>query len=379
MENVRKYCRIILNIIIPVLLLYLICVWGPRLLRFFLPFVIGWAIAVIANPLVRFLEKRLKIVRKHSSMLIVVAVLALIIGVLYLLVSKLVSEAAGLARDIPGYYESASVGMEMLLLKAERFLQFLPLGIQDSVNQFFAHMGEYLNVAVQKIASPTVIVAGNVVKSIPAALVYTVVTIFSSYLFIVDRDKIMEVIHRYMPVDGTRYYRYFKKDVKHLVGGYFLAQFKIMFIIAAVLAAGFLVLGVDYALLLAVLIAILDFLPILGTGTVLIPWALIRLVSGQYAFAFGLFIIYVLTLVLRQIIQPKIVGDTMGLDPLMTLLFLYLGFKISGIAGMILAVPIGMLFLSLYEFGAFDSFFNSIKILIHDINDFRKGTDETKS
>lgn len=379
MENVRKYCRIILNIIIPVLLLYLICVWGPRLLRFFLPFVIGWAIAVIANPLVRFLEKRLKIVRKHSSMLIVVAVLALIIGVLYLLVSKLISEAAGLARDIPGYYESASVGMEMLLLKAERFLQFLPLGIQDSVNQFFAHMGEYLNVAVQKIASPTVIVAGNVVKSIPAALVYTVVTIFSSYLFIVDRDKIMEVIHRYMPVDGTRYYRYFKKDVKHLVGGYFLAQFKIMFIIAAVLAVGFLVLGVDYALLLAVLIAILDFLPILGTGTVLIPWALIRLVSGQYAFAFGLFIIYVLTLVLRQIIQPKIVGDTMGLDPLMTLLFLYLGFKISGIAGMILAVPIGMLFLSLYEFGAFDSFFNSVKILIRDINDFRKGTDETKS
>lgn len=379
MENVGKYCRIILNIIIPVLLLYLICVWGPRLLRFFLPFVIGWAIAVIANPLVRFLEKRLKIVRKHSSMLIVVAVLALIIGVIYLLVSKLIAEAAGLARDIPGYYESASVGMETLLLKAERFLQFLPLGIQDSVNQFFAHMGEYLNVAVQKIASPTVIVAGNVVKSIPAALVYTVVTIFSSYLFIVDRDKIMEVIHRYMPVDGTRYYRYLKKDVKHLVGGYFLAQFKIMFIIAAVLAAGFLVLGVDYALLLAVLIAILDFLPILGTGTVLIPWALIRLVSGQYAFAFGLFIIYVLTLVLRQIIQPKIVGDTMGLDPLMTLLFLYLGFKISGIAGMILAVPIGMLFISLYEFGAFDSFFDSVKILIRDINEFRKGTDETKS
>ena len=379
MENVRKYCRIILNIIIPVLLLYFICVWGPRLLRFFLPFVIGWAIAVIANPLVRFLEKRLKIVRKHSSMLIVVAVLALIIGVIYLVVSKLITEAAGLARDIPGYYESASAGMEMLLLKAERFLQFLPLGIQNSVGQFFAHMGEYLNVAVQKIASPTVIVAGNVVKSIPSALVYTVVTIFSSYMFIVDRDKIMAVIHRYMPVDGTRYYRYFKKDVKHLVGGYFLAQFKIMFIIAAVLAAGFLVLGVDYALLLAVLIAILDFLPILGTGTVLIPWALIRLVSGQYAFAFGLIIIYVLTLVLRQIIQPKIVGDTMGLDPLMTLLFLYLGFKISGIAGMILAVPIGMLFISLYEFGAFDSLVNSVKILIHDINEFRKGTDETKS
>lgn len=375
MENVRKYCRIILNIVIPILLLYLVCVWGPRLLRFFLPFVIGWVISVIANPLVRFLEKRVKIIRKHSSMLIVVAVLALIIGMIYLLISKLISEAAGFVGDIPRYYESAWVEVQKILIRVEGLLQFLPMGIQDSFNQFFTHIGEYLNVMVQKIASPTVTVAGNVVKSIPAALVYTIVTIFSSYLFIVDRDKIMETLRRYMPDGGTKYYRYLKKDLKHLVGGYFLAQFKIMFIIAAVLAAGFLVLGVDYALLLALLIAILDFLPILGTGTILIPWALIRLVSGQYAFAFGLLIIYVLTLVLRQVIQPKIVGDTMGLDPLMTLLFLYLGFKISGIAGMILAVPIGMLFINLYEFGAFDSFIDSVKTLIHDINVFRKEPD----
>lgn len=375
MEIVRKYCKIILNIIIPVLVMYFICVWGPKLLKFFLPFVIGWGIAIIANPLVRFLEKRLKIVRKHSSVLIVVAVLALIITMLYFLISMLISESAGFIGDIPRYYDSASLEVQKILIQAEALLHFLPQGVQDSVNQFFTHMGEYLNVMVQKIASPTVVVAGNLVKSIPGALVYTIVTIFSSYLFIVDRDKIMEVFRKYMPEGGTKYYRYFKKDVKHLVGGYFLAQFKIMFIIAGVMAAGFLVLGVDYALLLAVAIAVLDFLPILGTGTILIPWALIRLVSGQYAFGFGLLVIYILTLVLRQIIQPKIVGDTMGLDPLMTLLFLYLGFKVSGIAGMILAVPIGMLFISLYEFGAFDSFIGSVKTLIHDINSFRKESD----
>ncbi len=375
MEKVRKYCRLILNIVIPILFIYLICVWGPRILNFFLPFVIGWIIAVIANPLVRFLEKRLKIVRKHSSVLIVVAVLALIITVLYFLISKLVSEAAGFARDIPKYYESAWIETQKLLLQVERLLQFLPQNIQDSVNQFFTHMGEYLNVMVQKIASPTVTVAGNVVKSIPGALVYTIVTIFSSYLFIVDRDRIMEILRRYIPEGGTKYYQYLKEDAKRLVSGYFLAQFKIMFVIAVVLAAGFLVLGVNYALLLAVIIAILDFLPILGTGTILIPWALVRLVAGEYAFGVGLLIIYVLTLVLRQVIQPKIVGDTMGLDPLMTLLFLYLGFKISGIAGMILAVPIGMLFLNLYEFGAFDSFINSVKTLIHDIKAFRRGSD----
>ena len=141
------------------------------------------------------------------------------------------------------------------------------------------------------------------------------------------------------------------------------------------LAVGLLVLRVDYALLIAVIVAFLDFLPVLGTGTILIPWAVIRLFSGDTAFAVGMLALYVLTQVLRRVIEPKIVGDTMGLDPLATLLFLYLGFKISGVAGMILAVPIGMLFLNLYEFGAFDSLIYSVKTLLHDINVFRRESD----
>ena len=375
MNNWKKYCRLILNIVIPLLVIWLVCFIGPRFLKFFLPFVIGWIIAMIANPLVKFLEKRVKIVRKHSSMLIVVAVLALIITLLYFVITKLVSEAVGFVGDIPKYYESASVEVQKMLIQVERLLQFLPQSVSDSVNQFFGHIGEYLNLAVQKIASPTVTVAGNVVKSIPAALVYTIVTIFSSYLFIVDRDKILEFFKKYMPEGGSKYYKYLKKDIKHLVGGYFLAQFKIMFVIAVVLAVGLLVLRVDYALLIAVIVAFLDFLPVLGTGTILIPCAVIRLFSGDTAFAVGMFALYVLTQVLRRVIEPKIVGDTMGLDPLATLLFLYLGFKISGVAGMILAVPIGMLFLNLYEFGAFDSLIYSVKTLLHDINVFRRESD----
>lgn len=376
MEEFRKYMKLILNIAIPVLFFYMLCIWGPKLLKFFLPFVIGWVIAMIANPLVRFLEKRVKIVRKHSSMMIVVVVLAVIIGILYLLIAKLVHETIGFMADIPKYYEAASVEVQGVLIKLENLLSFLPQNVQDTINQVFDNIGEYLNVAVQKIAPPTVNAAGTVVKSIPAALVYTVVTIFSSYLFIVDRDKIMEFLRKYMPEGGSKYYLYLKKDVKHLVGGYFLAQFKIMFIIAMVLAVGFLILGVDYALLLAVVIALLDFLPILGTGTFLIPWAVIRMFSGDIFFGVGLVCIYLVTLVLRQVIQPKIVGDTMGLDPLLTLLFLYLGFKWKGIAGMILAVPLGMLVLNLYAFGAFDTLIGSVKALAYEINQFRKSPDE---
>ena len=127
-------------------------------------------------------------------------------------------------------------------------------------------------------------------------------------------------------------------------------------------------------LVFAVLIAFLDFLPMFGTGTALGPWALVKLFSGEYAFAAGLILLYLLTQVIRQIIQPKIVGDAMGLPPLATLFLLYLGFKIAGIAGMILAVPVGLLFASFYKHGAFQGIVENTRLLILEIQDFRFGT-----
>ncbi len=159
--------------------------------------------------------------------------------------------------------------------------------------------------------------------------------------------------------------------MKRLVGGYFLAQFKIMFVVAAILLAGFFILGIKYSFLLALLVAILDFLPLFGTGTVLIPWAVVKLLVGEYPMAVGLILLYVLTQVVRQVIQPKIVGDSMGLPPLMTLFFLYLGFKLHGISGMILAVPIGILVIDLFRYGAFDPMIESVKLLGEEIAKLR--------
>lgn len=225
---------------------------------------------------------------------------------------------------------------------------------------------------MQKIASPTVEVAGNVAKGIPNALVNVIVTILSSYFFIAEQDKIVEFWKKHLPESVKGYGRYLKNDVKKLIGGYFLAQFRIMFVVAVILVVGFLVLGIKYAFLIGVLVAILDFLPLFGTGTVLIPWALFKLLSADYPLAAGLALLYVLTQVIRQVIQPKIVGDSMGLPPLWTLVFLYLGFKIHGISGMIIAVPLGIFVMNLYQYGAFDGMIESAKELGEEIRKLRK-------
>ena len=373
MEGVKKYLRIILNIIIPLTGLYLVCVWGPRVLGFFIPFVIGWMIALIANPLVRFLEKRLKIVRKHGSMLIIAGVLALIISLLYFVLGKAYVEIREFIGDLPALYDSAAAEIRGAVQNGNRMFEFLPDEFRTAVMQFTENIGTYVGDLVSKAAAPTVEIAGNVAKGIPNVLVNTVITILSSYLFIAEQDKILAWMRRYAPKFVLRYAEYLKKDARGVIGGYFLAQFRIMFVVAGILAVGLLFLKVKYGLLLAVLISMLDFLPVFGTGTALFPWAAVKLFTGEYTYAAGLLILYVVTQVSRQLIQPKIVGDSMGLPPLLTLFLLYLGFKVKGIAGMILAVPIGLIFINFYKYGAFDSLIENVKLLIRELNAFRNG------
>ncbi len=366
-----------MNILIPLAAILLVCLLGPRLLRFFMPFVIGWVIAMIANPLVRLLEKHLKIVRRHSSVVIVVVVLAAVIGVLYLAVSSLFTESVELAKALPQIVENSRTEITQALTGLSRFLDVLPDGIQKSLGQWFARFDENLGSAaadlVQGIAFPTVTAAGNVAKSIPAALLYSIVVILSSYFFIAEREQILASLRRVIPQNVWEYIDFLKKDMLRLVGGYFLAQLRIMFVVAAILAVGFLILGVSYSVFLAVLIALLDFLPVFGTGTVLFPWALVKLLTGEWPFALGLVLLYLLTQAVRQIIQPKIVGDSLGLPPLATLFLLYLGFRISGISGMILAVPVGIIVLNLYHYGVFDSLIYNVRLLVEEVEHFRKG------
>lgn len=368
--DIRKYARIFLNIAVPLMTIYLICVWGPRLLGFFIPFVIGWVVAMIANPLVRFLEKKIRIVRRHSSMVLIVGVLALVIFGLYFLGSRGLKELVLFVRALPGLYAEVQEDVTAAYAELEQVLTFLPPEVKDSFGQVIEQLGTYIGGFLQDLAASA---GGAVARTLPDVLVHTIVVLLSSYLFLAEHDVIVQRIKDVMPGAVKRYVGLIKKDVRKVIGGYFMAQFKIMFVVALVLMGGLMLLGVRYWAVLAVAIAILDFLPMFGTGTVLIPWAAVKLFTGDFAYAAGLGLLYVLSQAVRQIIQPKIVGDSMGLPPLTTLFFLFLGYRIRGLAGMILAVPVGLIFIKFYEYGAFDSLINSVKELAREIEEIRHG------
>ena len=162
-------------------------------------------------------------------------------------------------------------------------------------------------------------------------------------------------------------------NLKYAVGGYFKAQFKIMGICFFVSCLpDFLCLEFIMSVLVAFLISFLDFLPFFGTGTALIPWAIYSVFIGEYKITAGLVIIYAVSQVVRQLLQPKLVGDSMGMNPLVTLLLLYVGYKIKGVFGMILAVPLGLVLINMCQAGAFDYILDDVKILVEGILGLRE-------
>lgn len=369
-----KHVKTILNLLIYVIGILLICLLLPKLLRFFMPFVIGWIIALIANPLVKFFEKRFKIVRKHGTWLVIVGALALVIGACYGVISWLIGEGMGFVRNLPEMYSAMTEGFREIGNNVSLFLNRLnlPVNVNNEVTGFFTNMDTYLADLIGSLGVPTLSAAGDIVSHLPNLLVQAVFMFLAAYFFISDKEKISAGFRKFLPQSVFERLEWFKKLFSRAVGGYFMAQFKIMGVIAAILFVGFMILGVDYAILWALLIAFLDFIPFLGTGTAIWPWAAFQLATGDYYLAVGLMIIYLICLLVHQLLQPKFVGDTVGMDPLTTLIFMFMGYRISGVLGMIFAVPAGIILINLYKAGAFKKMIEDVRSMISDFNEYRK-------
>jgi sporulation integral membrane protein YtvI len=178
--------------------------------------------------------------------------------------------------------------------------------------------------------------------SLPSILVFIIVLFISAYFMSSDKQKISNFLVKQLPTEWIARIIDIKRDLLLALLGYIRAQLILMSFTFVEVSIGLLIIGVDYAILLALLISIIDALPILGTGTVLIPWAIVLMVSGNLPRALSLVILYGIVLLVRQLLEPKIVGGQIGLYPLVTLMSMYVGLQIFGIIGMILG-PITIL------------------------------------
>ncbi len=372
MKDTRPYWKVIVSLTFSILATILVIGAGIGLIRLLVPFVLGWLIACIANPVVCWLENKIKIQKKFGSALMIVVVLGAVIGLFYLVISFFVREIGAWIVSLPELYQDITIGMKKIGDNLSGIYRMLPKGLGDSLGSVMKGLGGTLGSWAAKISEPTVSMAGTVAKQIPTVIIASFVTILSAYFFVSERDSVLSWLKKVTPKAVYERLSMALTNFKSAVGGYFIAQFKIMGVVCVILFVGLCLLKVEYALILTILIGFLDFLPFLGTGTAFIPWCIYTLLTGDYLRALFLTLIYVITQVVRQLIQPKLVGDEVGLKPLPTLLLIYIGYRLGGIIWMILSVPIGMIVINMFQAGAFDYILDDVKILIRGILSLRE-------
>ncbi len=307
-----------------------------------LPFVIGLAVAALCDPAVRFFLGRTGLPRWACAGLAVGLFYVVLGGALFLLLRRAGIELVGLCRQVPAILSSlagpAARLHEALLRLASRAPDGLGTALRSYVERLFSGSAGWVDTLNAKVFSA----ATDVLTGLPGAALFAVTSVLSSFMASSELPAVRRALTRPIPARHRDKVTAAAERLRRAFGAWCLAQLELMGVTFAIVTAGLFFLGVDYALLFGLLIALIDALPVFGTGTVLLPWSLVMFARGQTKRALGLLALYGAAMLTRTALEPKLVGRQIGLPPLVTLLAIYAGYRTVGLAGMIL-FPIGAL------------------------------------
>ncbi|WP_304180896.1 sporulation integral membrane protein YtvI [Leptotrichia trevisanii] len=312
---------------------------------FLFPFTIALFLSILTRPFTRFLQRKLKLSKKLSTIISIVAFLILIFGAIGWGSLKLISEIYKLSQNLNNYSEMAQKLWVDNMAKIYTYLGNFPSGftkqVNDTINSFISSGSARLGLFIKGLI--------NFITSIPTLILYICITILATFFISLDRDKIVSFLEQQLPKSWLDKVFNIKTDMFTVLGSYIKAQIILMTIcffelLICLHLLSFLKLNVPYPLLMSIIICAIDALPILGAGTILIPWAVISFALADIKLGIALIIIYLFVLSVRQMLEPKLVSQNLGVHPLITLISMYSGFKIFGVIGFLIG-PVVMIIL----------------------------------
>ena len=314
------------------------------LLPVFLPFIISWIIALLLQPVVSKLVKA-KIPRRPASALLVIIAVALFGLVCWLALSRLYNELSQFTSDAASFVSKAWSDDEFAGKIIEKIDTSLPFfRSRTFLENAWKSLGEKFDSSagsiITSLTTRILPILGDVVSFVPDAIMYIFVFSLSCYYFTVDFDRINRSLVRVVPANTKKLLSRAKTGLKTTLGGLLRAYAIIILITFTELFISLSLIGVRYSLVISLVTSLVDILPVLGTGTVLIPWGIFTLVFGTTSKGIALLVTYFVITVVRELIEPKIVGKTMGIHPLLTLVSMYAGLKFFGIIGLVLMPPL---------------------------------------
>lgn len=301
------------------------------------PFLLGAGMALAAEPMVGLLDRRLKLKRWLASAVGVTVIFLLLIAVLILVTALLVRQAGRLSGLVPELAESVRLGMgsleSWLLTATSGAPQPIRTVLGNAVTGFFSDG----SAMVEQVAGTLPGVLTRVFGHVTSGFLTLATGVLAAFMVSSRLPQIRDGIRSRVPISWRQRYGPALKGLRRAVIGWIMAQLKLTAVIGGLLAAAFWLLKIPRSFFWAAVIALMDALPVLGCGVVLVPWSLICLVRGQRLLSLGLLGTYALVWLVRSVLEPKLLGRELGLDPLVTLLAIYTGYRLLGLPGMLLA------------------------------------------
>lgn len=317
-----------------------------------LPFWIALILAAVLQPIVQALSKKVHLKKKSIS--------AIVLIIFYLIAGSIIVfgiiEVAYLLEEVfekfPQYFnDTIQPGLNTLGDTFERMLSVIPAPIRPNFEAVQMNVMEAMQNSVSSISQRGAQLVGDFLNSIASSFLAVLVTIMLSYFVIVQYDFVMDFLKNQIPERICKSASSLKALLKNSVLKYVKATAILMMITFVELSIGLFIIGAANPIGMAAGIALFDALPVFGTGGIMMPWALIELLNGNYSFAAAILVLYVVVVVMRNLLEPKIIGSQLGLNPIVALVSIYAGFKLLGIIGMISFPIIAYVLLSLHNDG----------------------------
>lgn len=336
-----RVARKLLIIIFTFVILY----FGVKLAAFYMPFLIAFIISLMLEPLIRFLMRKLKLKRKQSSIVVIIFIIGIIIGLIAWAVSSLISEGSALLNNINEYVEITTKKIQDMIAHINIKNLNIPDTVLSAIESSSKDLLNTLAAELQNIIKALL----NFITSIPTIGIYLSVTFLALYFMCTDKVYMIDQLEHHLPEVWVKKLYKHLKDLVKVLGGYLKAEATLIIISFIVSLVGlyifhFVGLNVKYPLLYAVAIGFVDALPIFGSGTVMVPWAIIEGFNGDIKLGISILGLWIVMSIVRQLIEPRIVGNHIGIHPIFTLIAMYTGFKLIGVIGLFIG-PIALIIL----------------------------------
>lgn len=316
-----------------------------KLAIFYMPFLVAFVISLLIEPAIKFLMKKAKFTRRTSSIIIFVLAFGIIVGLLVWGTVTLITEATELLQTLNFYFDAAYKQIQKIIFSFEFDSIKIPDEIMQIVQNSTSDILNYLANWVKNFLTNVI----NIVTSVPTIGIYFVITILALYFICIDKIYILDQMEHHFPRKWSKKMLIHIKEIASTLGAYLKAQAILILISFIISVIGlyiykFMGFNIEFPLIVALGISFIDALPILGSGTVMIPWGVGVALNGDIKLAVAIVGLWVLMSVVRQFVEPRIVSNQIGIHPIFTLIAMYTGFKFMGIIGLIIG-PIVLIIL----------------------------------